>query len=111
GFWSGGTVTVAVPLAPPRGHGLSLAIASSNPARTETRITLEVPERAPVHLAVYSISGRLVRVLVDRVCDVGAQEVRWNGADAAGRRVPDGVYFLRVRAGSHAGSARLVVLD
>jgi hypothetical protein len=49
-------------------------------------------------LGVYDISGRLVRVLGEGSAISGEGTVSWDGTDAAGRRVPPGLYFCRLKA-------------
>lgn len=50
----------------------------------------------PVTAAVYDVTGRLVKVLLDDRLPAGPHKVEWNGRDAAGVRAPSGVYLLRV---------------
>lgn len=90
--------------------------ASPNPARRGTTISFcaaagDIPE-----VVIYDIRGRLVRNLAGaREREKGAAapvyETAWDGTDSAGHRVPPGVYFARVQAGSLDGSLKLVVLE
>ncbi len=54
---------------------------------------------APVRLAIYDVSGRLVKNLVAGSYPAGNHRVRWDGTDSGGRAVASGTYFasLRVR--------------
>ena len=46
---------------------------------------------------VYAVSGRLLRDLSDQISVIGDQlSVMWDGTDDAGRKLPAGVYFLRI---------------
>ena len=47
-------------------------------------------------LKVYSIGGRLVRVLASGPATPGEHTAFWDGADQRGRRVSSGVYIYRV---------------
>jgi hypothetical protein len=65
---------------------------------------------ADVTIAVYDLQGRQVWET-----DLGARNpdtitATWNGTRSDGRRVPAGVYFARVQAGSQRFLQRLVVL-
>jgi hypothetical protein len=60
----------------------------------------------PRDLRVYDVRGRLVRDLGSM--DVPGAEIAWDGADASGRRVPPGVYF--VRAANLPDAVRVVAL-
>jgi hypothetical protein len=57
-------------------------------------------------VSVYDVGGRVVRRLeIPR----GGQGVWWDGDDAAGRRLPVGIYFVRA-AGVHERSGRRMLL-
>jgi hypothetical protein len=83
-----------------------------NPFNPVTNIRFHVMEgaTAPVRLAVYSVRGELVRVLVDGVRPAGVHDVLWDGTNTAGASVPSGIYFYELRAGSHSESRRMVLL-
>ena len=84
---------------PPR---VSLEQNYPNPFNPSTTMHFDVPAAehlARVHLAVYDMSGRLVRILVDRDLPAGRHRAEWNGTDDGGRRVASGVYIGRLRVG------------
>jgi hypothetical protein len=85
--------------------------AAPNPFNPQVAImfTLERPER--VSLAVYDLSGRLVRTLHEGSdLSAGDHQVFWNGRDQAGRAAPTGVYFYRVRAGDFDETRRVLMV-
>lgn len=84
----------------PRVATLSIA---PNPFNPTTTISLGVPQRAHMRVAVHDIAGREVAVLVDRALDAGTHDVAWRGRDASGSPVASGVYFVR----SAIGDARM----
>jgi CSLREA domain-containing protein len=99
-----GTTTVAVddgPLAPP--DALLLA-ATPNPVRGATLVRYALPQAARVRLALYDALGREVVVLAD--ADVAAGH---HAVPLAGPALAPGVYVLRLAAGAHVQTARLVV--
>jgi hypothetical protein len=52
-------------------------------------------------VAIYDLAGRQVRSLRSlQATGGGNYETRWDGGDDAGRTLPHGVYFCRVRSGS-----------
>ena len=72
-----------------------------NPFSPSTEIEYTVPSMggaATVRLAVYTMAGRLVRVLVNGPRVSGLHRVTWDGADAAGMLVASGVYLYRLEA-------------
>ncbi len=67
-----------------------------NPFNPSTSIRFVLDAPGPVHLAVYDMSGRLVRELhTGTILDAGEQVCTWDGRDAAGVHLASGVYFLR----------------
>ena len=71
---------------------------SPSPFRDQVRIQYRLPGIGPLHLAVYSPSGRLIRAF-DLDADTGS--LFWDGQDRTGRPASPGVYFVRVaREGS-----------
>ena len=58
---------------------------------------------------VFDVSGRRVAEVFRGPRAPGAWTARWRGTDAQGRRVPQGTYFVLVRSGGRATSARFVV--
>lgn len=74
----------------------SLSTAQPNPFQESTRIEFSLPRKADVSLAVFDVSGRSVRSLTRGTRDAGHYAVSWDGRDAAGRRVADGIYFTRL---------------
>ena len=83
-----------------------------NPFRppTATTIAYELPAPAHVRLAVYDVSGRLVRVLQDGQVGSGKQAAAWDGTCEDGMRAASGVYFCRLEAGSQTETRRIVFI-
>lgn len=78
--------------------------------RMTIRFTLEHPQT--VNLAVFNVQGQRVRVLMnDQLLAAGPHDVAWNGTDAAGRRAPEGVYFVRMRAGDRTEQVKVIRVD
>ena len=81
-----------------------------NPFNPSTVIEFELAARGPARLAVYDAGGRLVRVLVDGMCDAGRHETVWNGTDERGTAVASGVYFVRFDSAEGTVSTKIVLL-
>jgi len=82
-----------------------------NPFADLTRIGFDVPEATHVKIDVFDIQGRLVRSLADRQYRPGHWSVTWNRQDAAGYRVPLGVYFYRARMGSFVTEKKMLLVQ
>jgi hypothetical protein len=85
------------PAAPPR---IALLGNHPNPFRIRTAITYQIPARAPVRLRIFNSAGQLIRTLEDSWKDPGTFTLWWNGQDAGGRPVGDGIYYYRLEAGT-----------
>jgi hypothetical protein len=72
--------------------------ARPNPAPGATRFRFELPAPAATRLALYDVTGRRVRLLVDHPVVAGATELVWDGRDDRGGRVAAGTYFARFEA-------------
>jgi hypothetical protein len=81
-----------------------------NPFNPTTRIRFELPVSVAVSLAVYDVSGRVVKRLVDTTMPAGRHEVAWHGRNDAGQAVASGVYFYRIQAGDFIDTKRMVLL-
>ena len=84
--------------------------ASPNPFNPVTTLSYGVPGRTAVRLAVYDVTGRLVRTLFDGDADAGFHSVVWDGRDDRGNRASSGVYFCRMEADGWSGAAKMVLL-
>lgn len=104
--------------APPR---FELSAPAPNPARAGDGATLHarLDLRESVHAAVLDVSGRVVRLLVDGgipfdqgptgpIRDV---TLRWDGRAAGGAVAAPGLYFVRVRNGARAATARIAIVE
>jgi 1,4-alpha-glucan branching enzyme len=75
-----------------------------NPTSARSTIAFHLTRREHVRLSVYDVRGRTVEVLVDDSLPAGRHTAFWNT-----RRVPSGVYFLRLVAGEHEETRKAVV--
>jgi len=82
-----------------------------NPFNPTTRIRFDLPTPMRVSLRVYSVSGRVVRGLLDDVeHEAGYHAVPWDGRDDAGGVLPSGVYLYSLEVGGEVLRRRMVLL-
>jgi hypothetical protein len=81
-----------------------------NPFNPSTVISFTLSEPAHVKLAIYDVTGRLVRILADGAFPQGAKTVEWNGRDGANAVLGSGIYFCRLQAGRNAITKKMVLL-
>lgn len=89
---------------------LQLFEAVPNPFNPATRLSYTLPEGTLVRLAVYDLSGRLVRLLVNEMQPAGRHGVVWDGRDETGRAVSSGPYFYQLQSGGQAMTRRMMLL-
>jgi len=87
-----------------------------NPTTGRAVISYDLPVRRAgdpsswkVEISIYNVAGQRMVDLVDRNMPAGRHQVVWDGR-AAGRRLPSGVYFCRMRAGGIERSFRIILL-
>jgi thiol-disulfide isomerase/thioredoxin len=81
-----------------------------NPFNSSTEIRYQLGRTQRVRLSVYDITGRLVRVLVDREQPSGLQRVQWDGRDEESRVASNGVYFYSLETDGAVSTKKLVLV-
>jgi len=82
-----------------------------NPFNPVTSISFEVRDGgANVSLRVYSLSGRLIRTLVNGNEPPGTRTVTWDGTNDADQPVASGTYFYRLTAPSFSRTNKMLLL-
>ncbi len=82
--------------------------ASPNPFRASCSLAFSLARPAPVRLDVIDLAGRRVRTLADGPLGPGPHAFAWDGRDARGGRVGEGVYFARLERDGRRETSRLV---
>ena len=81
---------------------LSLA---PNPAKGISQLSLAIGQEGRVRVALYDISGRLVRNLIDETMNAGEHSV-----NIEGRNLAAGVYLVRVEAPDGVGTKTMTIV-
>jgi hypothetical protein len=81
-----------------------------NPFNPVTTIAYSIAARERVRIAVYDVSGRQVRMLVDATQEPNRYLTTWDGRDDAGNMLASGIYFVRYRAGAYTFTKKAVLL-
>jgi len=83
-----------------------------NPARDRTvfRLGIAAQDAGAGSVRVHDLAGRTVRTLIGGSVPPGLLDHVWNLDDDSGRRLPAGLYFLRVDAGSFHSIHRVIVV-
>jgi hypothetical protein len=102
---------------PPTGVEFALALAGArpNPTAGPATIGFTVPgisgqASVPTKVAIYSVTGRLVRTLVDGPLAPGPQVVAFDGLDDGGVRLAPGVYVSELVTSAGRAAKKVVLL-
>jgi len=74
------------------------------------QVRFAVPHEAVVEIAVFDITGRLVKSLVFESCQPGEYSRTWDRTDNAGRRVAAGVHLIRMQAGEFNAVRKALII-
>ena len=72
-------------------------------------IHFSLPSHTRVKLEVFDVSGRHLQTLADKTYSAGSHTLYWNGCDAKGRKIAQGVYLVRMEADGRRTTRKVVV--
>jgi len=72
-------------------------------------IHFSVPSHTRVKLEVFDVTGRHLRTLADKTYTAGTHTLYWNGCDAKGHKIAQGVYLVRMEADGRRTTRKVVV--
>ena len=81
-----------------------------NPFTRSSVIRFALPTGGPVLLAIYDVSGRRVRTLIDGPLGAGWHQRVWDGRTDDGGFARSGVYFSRLEAQQGARTRKMIML-
>ncbi|HTY09137.1 MAG TPA: T9SS type A sorting domain-containing protein [Candidatus Edwardsbacteria bacterium] len=73
-------------------------------------IRYQLPTASVVKVELYNITGQRIATLFDGQQNSGFHATSWDLRDANGSAVPNGVYFIRLSAGSRQVTSKLIVI-
>ena len=81
-----------------------------NPFRNSATIRFNMANAGDVHLAVFDVTGRLVRTLHDGELTAGEHSLVWDGADNNGSRVSGGIFWVQMSREGWTSSKKMIAL-
>jgi len=75
-----------------------------------TMIRFGLPVKSVVTIKIFDLAGREVALLEKAEMPPGLHQRVWDGRDAQGRLVPNGIYFYRLAAGSEVRTMKMMVI-
>ena len=91
-------------------RALQFRIAGTNPFRDGTTLQYALPDRLPVRIEVFTVSGRRVATLVDGTEEAGVHTVRFD-LRTGDRSLGAGLYLVHLRAGDQTRTLRVIALQ
>jgi hypothetical protein len=88
-----------------------MKIVSSNPVSGALTYSVHPAVETRVRIRLFDVRGQLMGSVLDEVLSPGPQTFTWRHGPEEGLGLPAGVYYLRLTAGRHAESRRIVVID
>jgi hypothetical protein len=81
-----------------------------NPTRQIAVIEYAIPQQTQVNIAIYDVTGRLVKTLVSKTVDPGYYSVAWDRRDTNERTIPSGIYFLEIATQDYRETEKLILV-
>ncbi|MBD3236350.1 MAG: T9SS type A sorting domain-containing protein [Candidatus Eisenbacteria bacterium] len=81
-----------------------------NPFSSSATLRFNLASECHANLAIYDVSGRLIRTLVDGQTAAGEHTVVWDGTDNAGRRLDSGIFWMKLQADNGYRSQNKIVV-
>ena len=80
-----------------------------NPFVSTAVVKYALPVNEFVSIKVYDISGKLVKTLVSGNVDAGYYNLKWDGTDDSGRRLAEGIYFVKMTTPSYRATKKVIL--
>ena len=99
-----------VPAARPRPATWFLSANYPNPFNPSTAISYGLAQAGPVKLRVFGVLGQQIAVLVEAQQPAGFYQVVWDGADAQGKAVGNGMYFYLLQTPQFTQARKMALI-
>ena len=85
--------------------------ANPNPGRTHIGFTFTINygKEDDVRISIYDVLCKEIRVISGQSNGLGQNPIKWDLTDHGGKRVPNGIYFAKVRNNVNAPAIKLIV--
>ena len=81
-----------------------------NPFNNKTSIHYYVPVNKHVTIQIITLTGTLVKTLINKSQVTGYHQVDWNGMDMKNNTVSSGIYIYRLTTGDHSLTGKCIFL-
>lgn len=81
-----------------------------NPFNSSTVIEYQVPEAGLVQVSIFNALGQRITRLVNQSQAAGWHQIVWDGKDASGKAVANGLYFYELKSGQYIQIRKLLLV-
>ena len=81
-----------------------------NPFNQKTIINYNLIKEQIVEIAIYDVTGRKVKTLINELQDTGLKTIKWNGKDDFGNNVSTGIYIYSIMAGTYRDNKKMILV-
>lgn len=81
-------------------------LTSSNFFTDQIRLNLKIPVEENIRLVVYSIDGRIIKIIKNGIIPAGEYTILWNSTD-----IPAGIYFIRFETSDYKSTLKVVKIE
>jgi len=69
----------------------------NSPFSSSIIVKYGIPYKESVSIDVYDVNGRLVKNLLKKRVSAGYYTIKWDGEDSSGKKVPAGIYIIKMK--------------
>ncbi len=104
------TDTPPAPFSRPVAENFRLNQNYPNPFNPLTTISFELESGGSVTLVIYNTLGQKIKTILSKDVPAGIHQLRWDGTNSAGKRVPSGVYIYRLQTPEGVQTKKMLFL-
>jgi hypothetical protein len=84
-------------------------VVSPNPITKTAQFAFSLQTSTNVRIDIYSVDGRLVSTPLDQYTPSGERRFSWNATDDRGRKLPSGIYLVRITTDKETNTTSVVI--
>ena len=81
-----------------------------NPVISDATISYILSKPELVSLKVYNVLGEEITTLADELQKAGKHDINWNTTELSGRELKEGLYFIKIMAGSESRTVKTILI-